>query len=461
MATRLEQDSVGEVEVAAERYWGAQTQRAIGNFRIGETRMPIAIIRAIAAIKQAAARVHRAGGRLDHKLADAIEQAAREVQAGELDDEFPLPPWQTGSGTQTHMNVNEVIAGRANELLGGGRGGKSPVHPNDHVNLGQSSNDVFPTAMSLAATIAVEDRAAPALTALAVALGDKARAWSEIVKLGRTHLMDATPLTFGDEASGWAAQIADAASAVAASAKRLHELAIGGTAVGTGLNAPRGFADAVVAELATLLGRAVVPAPNRYAAMAAHDAIVAASGALRGAAVALIKVGNDVRLLGSGPRGGLGELVLPANEPGSSIMPGKVNPTQVEALVMVCARVIGNDLAISIGGQHGQLELNACKPLIASAFLESAHLLADAVDSFRTHCVEHLEVDTRRVAELVERSLMLVTALTPAIGYDAAAKVAKLAHARGLTLREAALELGLATGEQLDALLRPEAMLGR
>ncbi len=461
MPTRTERDSLGEIEVDADRYWGAQTQRAIANFRIGDARMPIEIVRAIAAVKLAAARVHRAAGRLDGRLADAIEQAAREVHVGALDAEFPLPPWQTGSGTQTHMNVNEVIAGRANELLGGPRGGKTPVHPNDHVNLGQSSNDVFPTAMAIAATIAVEDWAAPALVSLASALLDKAEAWMAIVKIGRTHLMDATPLTFGDEASGWAAQVADAAGAVNGSAARLHELAIGGTAVGTGLNAPPGFAEAMVEELATLLGRRFVAAPNRFAAMAAHDAIVAASGTLRGAAVALIKVANDVRLLGSGPRAGLGELVLPTNEPGSSIMPGKVNPTQAEALVMVCARVIGNDAAIAIGGLHGHLELNACKPLIASAFLESAHLLSDAVDSFRMHCVDGLEVDTKRVAELVDRSLMLVTALTPMIGYDAAARVASLAHARGITLREAALELGVATADQLDAALRPETMVGR
>ena len=457
-ATRTETDSLGAVEVPADRYWGAQTQRSLENFPIGEERMPIAIVRALATIKRAAARAHRAAGRLEPRLADAIEEAAREVAEGGLDDHFPLVVWQTGSGTQTNMNVNEVIAGRANELLGAGRGGKAPVHPNDHVNLGQSSNDTFPTAMAIAAALAVEDRVVPALRALSVALAAKAAGWRGIVKIGRTHLMDATPLTVGQEASGWAAQIEAAARAVRATLPRLYELALGGTAVGTGLNAPAGFADAAIAEIAALTGRPFVAAPNRFEALAAHDAIVAASGALRGAAVALIKIGNDVRLLGSGPRAGLAELILPANEPGSSIMPGKVNPTQIEALTMVCARVIGHDAAIAIGGMQGHLELNAYKPLIAASFLESARLVADAVDSFRLRCVDGLAVDERRVAELVERSLMLVTALTPRIGYDAAAKVAKRAHERGLTLREAALELGVMTAEELDAALRPETM---
>jgi fumarate hydratase class II len=456
---RIETDSLGAVEVPDDCYWGAQTQRSLENFPIGDTRMPAAIVRALARVKQAAARVHKAAGRLEPPLADAIEQAAREVAGGELDAQFPLVVWQTGSGTQTNMNVNEVIAGRANELLGAGRGGKSPVHPNDHVNLGQSSNDVFPTAMSIAATVITDDDVLPALRELAGGLAAKAEAWKDIVKIGRTHLMDATPLTFGQEAGGWAAQVADAADAIGRTVPRLRELAIGGTAVGTGLNAPPGFADAMVVELSTLTGHALRAAPNRFTALAAHDAIVAASGALRGAAVALTKVANDIRLLGSGPRAGFAELALPANEPGSSIMPGKVNPTQCEALTMVCARVIGNDAAIAVGGLQGHLELNTFKPLIAACYLESARLLADAVASFQRRCVEGMEVDRGRVAELVQRSLMLVTALTPHIGYDKAAQVAKLAHERGITLRDAALELGVMTAEQLDAALRPEAMV--
>ncbi len=458
---RTESDSLGPIDVPDDCYWGAQTQRSIQNFPIGDRshRMPLAIVRALARVKQAAARVHRAAGRLEPRLADAIEQAAREVAAGDLDEQFPLVIWQTGSGTQTNMNVNEVIAGRANELLGGGRGGKSPVHPNDHVNLGQSSNDAFPTAMSIAATLVTDDDVLPALRALAKALAAKAEAWKDIVKIGRTHLMDATPLTVGQEASGWSAQVTDAVDAIGRTIPRLRELAIGGTAVGTGLNAPEGFADAMVAELSVLTGHQLIGAPNRFAALAAHDAIVVASGALRGAAVALTKVANDIRLLGAGPRAGIAELILPANEPGSSIMPGKVNPTQCEALTMVCARVIGNDTAITVGGMQGHLELNTFKPLIGAAYLESARLLADAAASFRVRCVEGLEVDRRRVAELVERSLMLVTALTPVIGYDAAAKVAKLAHERGITLREAALELGVASAEQLESALRPENMV--
>ena len=459
MATRTETDSLGDVDVAADRYWGAQTQRAIANFPIGDDRMPVAIVHALGQIKRAAARVHRRAGRLAPALADAIEQAAAEVAAGALDDHFPLVIWQTGSGTQTHMNANEVIAGRANELLGHGRGGKAPVHPNDHVNLGQSSNDVFPTAMSVAVTIALEDRVVPALRALAAALAAKAEAWAAVIKIGRTHLMDATPITAGQQASGWAAQVAAVADALAAVVPRVRELAIGGTATGTGLNAPAGFADGVIAELTALCGRDFVAAPNRFAAMAAHDAIVAASGGLRAAAVALSKIAGDVRLLGSGPRAGLAELVLPANEPGSSIMPGKVNPTQVEALTMACARIIGNDVAVSIGGMAGQLELNAYKPLLAACALESARLLADATDSFRARCVDGLAVDERRATALVERSLMLVTALTPHLGYDAAARVARHAHAHGLTVRAAALALGVMTADELDRALAPATMI--
>jgi fumarate hydratase class II len=460
MATRTETDSLGPVEVPADRYWGAQTQRSLENFPIGSMKLPIAVVHALAGVKRAAARVNGAAGRLDEKVAGAIDAAAGEVQGGALDDNVPLVIWQTGSGTQTNMNVNEVIAGRANELLGAGRGGKKPVHPNDHVNLGMSSNDAFPTAMHVATTLVLEDRVLPALHALAAALDDKARAWASIVKLGRTHLMDATPLTFGQEASGWAAQVRGAAETLEALVPRVRALAIGGTAVGTGLNAPAGFADGVVAELSSMYRRAFTAAANRFAALAAHDELVAVSGALRTAAVALTKVGNDLRLLGSGPRAGFGELVLPATEPGCSIMPGKVNPTQVEALTMVCARVIGNDAAVAIGGMQGHLELNTFKPLIAACTLESATLLADACDSFRERCVAGLAVDERRTAELVERSLMLVTALAPRIGYDQAAKVAQHAHANGLTLREAALAMGVLTAPELDELLRPETMLG-
>lgn len=458
MATRTETDSLGAVEVDDDRYWGAQTQRSLENFPIGDGRMPLAIVHALAQLKRAAARVHARHGRIDAQLAGAIETAATEVVDGKLDEQFPLVIWQTGSGTQTNMNVNEVIAGRANELLGHGRGGKSPVHPNDHVNLGHSSNDAFPTAMHTSLTIAVEDRVVPALRALAVALRGKSAAWADIVKIGRTHTMDATPVTAGQEAGGWAAQVEARTDALVRALPELRALAIGATAVGTGLNAPPHFAEEVVAELVALTGKPFTPTTNRFAAIAAHDAIVATSGALRDAAVALTKIANDIRWLGSGPRAGLAELVLPANEPGSSIMPGKVNPTQVEALTMVCARVIGNDAAIAIGGLQGHLQLNAFKPLMAACALESARLLADAVDSFRLRCVDGLEVDRARAAALVERSLMLVTALTPQIGYDAAAKVAKHAHAHGLSLREAALALGLATEAQLDAALRPEVM---
>jgi fumarate hydratase class II len=357
------------------------------------------------------------------------------------------------------MNVNEVIAGRANELLGAGRGGKAPVHPNDHVNLGQSSNDAFPTAMNVAATLAIEDWLLPALGRLAEALHQRATAWRDVVKIGRTHLMDATPLTAGQEASGWTQQVRDAAAAISSTLPRVRELARGATAVGTGLNAPPDFAAAAIGEIARITGRAFVAAPNPFAAIAAHDGIVTASATVRGAAVALTKIANDIRLLGSGPRAGLAELRLPANAPGSSIMPGKVNPTQCEALTMVCARVIGNDVAIAVGGLQGHLELNAFKPLIIASFLESARLLADAADSFTTRCVAGLEIDATRAAELVERSLMLVTALTPRIGYDAAARVAKHAHERGLTLRDAALELGVMTAEELEAALRPDAMI--
>ena len=461
MATRTESDSLGPVEVPADRYWGAQTQRSLENFPIGgvASRMPLAIVHALAGVKRAGARVHHAAGRLDDTLAGAIDTAAAEVSSGALDENFPLVIWQTGSGTQTNMNVNEVIAGRANELLGAGRGGKKPVHPNDHVNLGHSSNDAFPTAMNVAATLALEDRVVPALRALAAALDQKAQAWAGIIKLGRTHLMDATPVTAGQEASGWAAQVTAAADGLLALVPRVRALAIGGTATGTGLNAPPGYADGVIAELSAIYGRAFTAAANHFAALSAHDDLVAVSGALRTAAVALTKIGNDVRLLGSGPRAGIGELVLPANEPGSSIMPGKVNPTQVEALTMVCARVIGNDAAIALGGLQGHLELNTFKPLIAACALESARLLADGMASFEEHCVRGISANEVRIRDQLERSLMLVTALAPHIGYDRAAEIAKKAHKEGTTLREAAGALGYVKAEDFDRWVRPEDMV--
>jgi fumarate hydratase, class II len=457
--TRTETDSLGAVEVPADRYWGAQTQRSLEHFEIGGERMPIEVVRALATVKKAAARANRDRGALEPRLADAIEAAADEVIAGKLDDHFPLVVWQTGSGTQSNMNVNEVLSNRAIELLGGTRGSKKPVHPNDHVNLAQSSNDAFPTAMSIAAVIAVEDALLPALRALHAALADKAAAWAGIVKIGRTHLMDATPLTLGQEVSGWAAQLGAAIARIEASLGELRELAIGGTAVGTGLNSPVGWGATMAGQISAITGHAFVAAPNAFAALAAHDAFVATSGQLRALAMALLKIANDIRWLGSGPRSGIGELVLPANEPGSSIMPGKVNPTQAEALTMVCVRVFGHDAAIAFAGSQGNFELNVYKPVIAATFLESVRLLADAADSFRRHLVEGLRPDEQRIAELVGRSLMLVTALSPVIGYDLAAKVAKTAHERGITLREAAVALGAMSGEQFDAAVRPEEMV--
>jgi fumarate hydratase class II len=457
---RIESDSMGPIEVPVDRYWGAQTQRALQHFAIGDHRMPGEVIHALAAVKEAAAHVNQRRGRLAPDYAGAIAAASAEVRAGALDDHFPLSIYQTGSGTQTNMNVNEVVANRAAEILGHSRGDRL-IHPNDHVNLSQSSNDTFPTAMAIAATIAIEDRVLPALDALHDTLVVRAGAWDDLVKIGRTHLMDATPLTLGQEVSGWAAQLAAGRAAVIGVMGAVRELAIGGTAVGTGLNAPEGWADDLVGELSTVLGRSFVPAPNKFAALGSHDALVAASAALRGLAAALIKIGNDVRLLASGPRCGLGELILPANEPGSSIMPGKVNPTQVEALTMVCARVIGNDAAIVLAQTHGHLQLNTWKPLMIASFLESARLLGDAMASFRRHCVDGIEPNRPRIAELVNRSLMLVTALTPVIGYDAAATAAKLAHERGVTLREAVLELKLMSADAFDRAVRPETMVGR
>lgn len=457
---RMESDSMGAVAVPADRLWGAQTQRSLGNFPIGTERMPAALIRALGLVKQAAARANARLGVLPAELAAAIAAAAAEVADLSLRDHFPLVPWQTGSGTQSNMNANEVIANRANQRLGAPLGAKAPVHPNDHVNRSQSSNDGFPTAMHVAAAEQLTGRLLPALDQLAAALEGRAAAFAAIVKIGRTHLQDATPLTLGAEVGAWASQVRAAAARLEQAGVGLLELAQGGTAVGTGLNAPKGFDLAFAEEMAALTGLAFRPAADKYAAIAAHDALVAVSGALNGAAVALLKVANDVRLLGSGPRCGLGELILPANEPGSSIMPGKVNPTQAEALSMVCCQVMGNHVAVTIAGSQGHLQLNAFKPVIIVNVLHSTELLADAADSFRLRLVDGLEADRDRIADLLERSLMLVTALAPHIGYDAAAAIAKTAHADGTTLRAAAVASGKVTGEQFDTWVRPEAMLG-
>ena len=460
--TRTETDSIGAIEVPADAYWGAQTQRSIENFPFGEReRMPIAIVHALALVKQAAARVNRAHG-LAAEKADAIEAAAAEVVAGKLDDQFPLVIWQTGSGTQSNMNVNEVIAGRANEMLTGKRGGKAPVHPNDDVNMSQSSNDSFPTALHVAAALAATRRLLPALDRLAEAVLTKAEAWDDIVKIGRTHLQDATPLTLGQEFSGYYAQLKLARTRTEPFVVHaLSKLAQGGTAVGTGLNAPAGFAEAIAAELSQLTGFAFETAPNKFEALASNDTLVDFSGRLNSLAVALTKIANDIRLLGSGPRSGIGELVLPANEPGSSIMPGKVNPTQCEMLTMVAAQVIGNHQAVTVGGMQGHLELNVFKPMIGAAVLRSIDLLTFGMESFAERCVEGMEPDRRRIAELVDRSLMLVTALAPEIGYDNAAKIAKHAHAEGMTLKEAGLDLGLVDEATFDRVVRAEAMVGR
>jgi fumarate hydratase class II len=460
-ATRTETDSFGPIEVPADAYWGAQTQRSIANFPFGtRERMPIALIHALAMVKLAAARVNRQH-ELDAAVADAIEAAAQEVAGGAHDDQFPLAIWQTGSGTQTNMNVNEVIAGRANELLTGTRGGKAPVHPNDHVNMAQSSNDSFPTAMHVAIVLAARDRLTPALERLEAALLAKAQAWGDIIKIGRTHLQDATPLTLGQEFGGYYAQVRHARMRIIVMVERgLPELAIGGTAVGTGLNAPSGFGAAMAAELSTITGFAFEAASNPFEALASHDRLVDFSGRLNTLAAALTKIANDIRLLGSGPRAGLGELILPANEPGSSIMPGKVNPTQCEMLTMVAAQVMGNHVAVTIGGMQGHLELNVFKPLIAANILRSIDLLSTGMTGFAEHCVEGLEPDRARIADLLDRSLMLVTALAPEIGYDNAASIAKKAHAEGTTLREAALASGLVDTATFDRLVRPEDMIG-
>ena len=461
-STRTETDSFGPIEVPGDAYWGAQTQRSIGNFPFGmREAMPIEIVHALGYVKQAAARVNARIGGLDAAIAEVVQQAAAEVASGALDDQFPLVIWQTGSGTQSNMNANEVIAGRANEILSGTRGGKCPVHPNDHVNQGQSSNDSFPTAMHVAAAIAVDKRLAPALRTMRARLAAQAEAWDRIVKIGRTHLQDATPLTLGQEFSGYAAQIDAGIARVEAVLPRLHQLAQGGTAVGTGLNAPSGFAEAFATEIANLTRLPFESAPNKFEALASHDTLVELSGVLNVIAVSLTKIANDIRLLGSGPRSGLAELKLPENEPGSSIMPGKVNPTQAEMLTMVAAQVMGNHVAVTIGGLQGHLELNVFKPLIGANVLRSIDLLSIGMESFTERTLDGLEADERRIGELMARSLMLVTALAPEIGYDNAAKIAKHAHEKGLTLKESGLELGLVDEATFDRVVRPETMLGR
>jgi fumarate hydratase class II len=459
-ATRVEQDSFGPIEVPAERLWGAQTQRSLENFRISGERLPLALVRALVLVKKAVALVHAELGVLDDAKAAAIAAAADEVLAGRWDGEFPLVVWQTGSGTQTNMNVNEVLANRASELLGGGRGQARLVHPNDDVNRGHSTNDAFPTAIHVALALALRRDVIPAVLGLRDVLAGKAEAFRDLVKIGRTHLMDATPLTLGQEISGWAAQLTHAAAHLEQSLPHLSELALGGTAVGTGLNAHPELAARVAARLASLTGEPFVSAPNKFEALAAKDAVVFGHGALKTLAAALNKIANDVRWLASGPRSGLGELRIPENEPGSSIMPGKVNPTQSEALTMAAAQVMGNDVTVNLAGMSGSFELNVCMPVIAQAALQSCRLLADGCESFRAHCAEGIAANEARIRENVERSLMLVTALNPRIGYDKAAKIARHAHATGTTLREAALALGHVTADEFDAWVRPEAMVG-
>jgi fumarate hydratase class II len=460
--SRTETDSIGPVEVPADRYWGAQTQRSLHHFSIGDPavdRMPMEIVRALALLKKAAAMVNADLGLLDPNQADLIVAAADEILDGALDEHFPLFVWQTGSGTQTNMNVNEVISNRAIEIAGGELGSKVPIHPNDHVNMSQSSNDTFPTAMHVAAAQQLVERVVPAVRALRDALDVKAAAWADIVKIGRTHLQDAVPLTLGQEFSGYVAQLDDDIERLEQTLPHLYELAIGGTAVGTGLNSPEGFADGCAARIAELTGLPFVQATNLFAALAANDAVVHASGALATLAASLMKIANDIRWLGSGPRAGIGELLLPENEPGSSIMPGKVNPTQSEAVTMVAAQVFGNDAAIKVAGSQGAFELNVFKPVMIRNLLHSTRLLADVCDTFREFCVEGLEPNRERIEELVHRSLMLVTALTPKIGYDKAAEIAKKAHREGTTLKEAALGLGYLTEEEYDDMVEPEKMV--
>ncbi len=458
--TRVESDSFGNIDVDASKYWGAQTQRSLGNFKIGGETMPKPLITAFGILKRSAAKVNMEIAGLDKKIGEAIMKAADEVISGKLDGNFPLVVWQTGSGTQTNMNVNEVISNRAIEMLGGVMGSKKPVHPNDHVNMGQSSNDSFPTAMHIAAAVEIEKSLIPALRALHFALSKKSVEFAEIIKIGRTHLMDATPLTLGQEFSGYAKQVENAIRRAQSCLPALYELAQGGTAVGTGLNAKKGFAEAFAAEVAAATGLPFVTAPNKFEALATHDALVECSGMLNTMAVSLMKIAGDIRLLGSGPRCGFGELSLPENEPGSSIMPGKVNPTQSEAMTMLCAQVMGNHVAVTIGGSNGHFELNVFKPVIIYNVLQSIRLLADGCNSFTENCVVGIEANEARITKLMNESLMLVTALNPHIGYDNAAKIAKKAHKEHTTLKEAGIALGLLTAEQFDQWVKPGDMVG-
>ncbi len=459
-AFRTETDSFGPLEVPADKYWGAQTQRSIRNFPIGWEKQPVAIVRALGVIKRACATVNMAQGDLDARLGDAIVAAAQEVIDGRFDDNFPLVVWQTGSGTQSNMNANEVISNRAIEMLGGEMGSKKPVHPNDHVNMGQSSNDTFPTAMHVAIGMMARDVLLPGLRKLHAALAAKSEEFADIIKIGRTHTQDATPLTLGQEFGGYAHQVAMGIARVEMCLPAIYELAQGGTAVGTGLNTRKGFAEKVAAEIAAVTGLPFVTAPNKFEALAAHDAMVMFSGALKTVAASLFKIANDMRLLGSGPRSGLGELILPENEPGSSIMPGKVNPTQAEALTMVCAHVMGNDAALGFAGSQGHFELNVYNPMMAYNVLQSMQLLGDAASSFTDNMVVGTQANTARIEKLMKESLMLVTALAPTIGYDNATKVAKTAHKNGTTLREEAIALGFVDGETFDRIVRPEEMVG-
>jgi len=457
--TRTETDSFGPIEVPADRYWGAQTQRSLMNFKIGWEKQPSAIVRALGIVKRAAAETNMDLGHLDPKLGQAIVAAAQDVIEGKLDDHFPLSVWQTGSGTQSNMNTNEVISNRAIKALGGEQGSKKPVHPNDHVNMSQSSNDTYPTAMHIACAEEIVHRLIPALQVLRNALNDKSQAWKGIVKIGRTHTQDAVPLTLGQEFSGYTQQVENGIARIEMTMPAVMQLAQGGTAVGTGLNAPVGFAEQVAVRIAAITRMKFTSAPNKFEALAAHDAMVFSHGAINTVAASLFKIANDIRLLGSGPRSGLGELQLPENEPGSSIMPGKVNPTQCEALTQVCTRVFGNHTTLTVADSQGQFELNVYNPVMAYTFLQSVRLMADAVASFTEHCVVGIEPRLDNIKAGVERSLMLVTALAPKIGYDAAAKIAKAAHKNGTTLREEAVKSGLVTAAEFDAMVRPEDMV--
>jgi fumarate hydratase class II len=458
-ATRTETDTFGPIEVASDRYWGAQAQRSLGNFKIGWEKQPAPVIRALGIVKRAAAEANMGLGRLDPKIADAIVKAAQEVIEGKLDDHFPLVVWQTGSGTQSNMNANEVVSNRAIEMLGGEMGSKKPVHPNDHCNMSQSSNDTYPTAMHIACAEEIHHRLLPALQKLRNALNDKAKSWDKIIKIGRTHTQDATPITLGQEFSGYTAQVENGIARIEQTMPKLMELAQGGTAVGTGLNAPVGFAELVAEKIAAITQMKFTTAPNKFEALAAHDAMVFSHGAINTAAASLFKIANDIRFLGSGPRSGLGELALPENEPGSSIMPGKVNPTQCEAMTQVCIQIFGNNAALTFAGSQGHFELNVFNPVMAYNFLQSVRLLADAAVSFTDNCVVGIEPREDNIKAGLERSLMLVTALAPKIGYDNAAKIAKTAHKNGTTLKEEATRLGLVTEEEFDAVVRPEKMI--